>query len=212
VALPYSALKVLAPYLRDAQILSLGYPDLTVTKEQIKKLFGIDVDGTTDGNIRHGLEHALPETVEFVEKLGSSLVAVDVTQERGETFADLNEPQSLGQFDLVIDSGTIEHCFNIGRAIKTAAESVKVGGVIFHLSPMTMINHGFYNICPTMYYDFYSQNGWTIKLLDAVPCDNKQTKMLARFNTHLEYMVRCLAKRNTDAEIIWPIQGKYLRK
>ena len=65
----------------------------------------------------------------------------------------------------MIDAGTIEHCFNIAQAILNAAQAVAPGGHVFHAPPMTMLNHGFYNLNPTLFHDFYGQNGWTVERL-----------------------------------------------
>ena len=151
MALNLSALKFLKPHFK-GDVLSLGYPDLLVSPESIQEMFGYMPSKFTDANKWHGFKDPLPDTEELFDHLGAKLTVVDFTKDRGmETIADLNYPQEFGKFDLVIDPGTLEHCFNIAQAFVNAAASVKVGGRIFHLSPMTMINHGFYNLCPTLF-------------------------------------------------------------
>src|SRR5688572_13688298 len=129
MALPLHALKVLAPYLKGAEVLSLGYPDLTVRSEDIERVFGFKPTKVTNANEWHGLKDKLPETLEFFEAMGARLSIVDFTVDRGmEKVANLNEPHDLGKFDLVIDPGTLEHCFNIGQAMLNTASAVKLGG------------------------------------------------------------------------------------
>ena len=76
---------------------------------------------------------------------------------------DLNKPipdQYRGQYDLVFENGTIEHIFDIKTVFANLIAMTKVGGVIFHLSPQDLVNHGFYNFGPTTFYDVYRCNGF----------------------------------------------------
>jgi len=210
MALPLHALTKLKPYLK-GEVLSLGYPDLTVTPGDIEKLFGYKPTEFTKANEWHGREDPLPETFELFDHLGARLTVVDFTPDRGvEQIADLNYPHDLGKFDLVIDAGTLEHCFNIGQAWTNAAGAVKVGGHIYHISPMNMPNHGFYSLSPTVFHDFYSQNGWhcEMKIL-ARPMYFNTT---GRFMVTTEHLVSCLARRNHSEPFKMPIQTKYLEK
>jgi hypothetical protein len=214
MALPVHALERLAPYMREAKILSLGYPDLLARAKDIKRLFGYEPTKFNEAAKEwHGLQEAAPDTLELMEAIGSQMTVVDFTDDRGcEVIADLNEPHVLGKFDLVLDPGTLEHCFNIGQAFLNAANAVKVGGRIFHTSPMSMLNHGFYNLCPTLFHDFYKQNGWELAELLVVPFREPECRATGRFDTHTEHMLRVMAHRRTDAPLVMPIQTKYLQK
>lgn len=212
MALPLHALKVIGPYLKGAEVLSLGYPDLIATQDSLEKAFGVKVEKLTDANEWHGIKDKLPETLEFFGLMGAKLSIVDFTAEKGmERIANLNEPHDLGKYDLVIDPGTLEHCFNVGQALFNAANAVKVGGRLFHLSPVNMVNHGFFNINPTMYHDFYSQNGWEAQMA-VVPVRDLPVHPTNRFTLHMEYLLRCLATKKTDKPLKFPIQTKYLEK
>lgn len=211
MALPYHALKLIAPYLKDASVLSLGYPDITVDERQIEELFGYTPARFTSGN--RWIKEPIPDSEELFAKMDCELTIVDYVRERGcEMVADLNYPQDLGQFDFVIDPGTLEHCFSIGQAMMNAANAVKPGGRIFHISPMTMINHGFYNLCPTLFYDFYEQNGWSIESFCIVALADPVCKTTGRFTTTLEHLVRTLVRRNEGGVLHYPVQSKYLTK
>ena len=211
MALPLHALNKLAPLLK-GEVLSLGYPDLNVTAAELEKLFNYKPTRFTKANDWHGKKDPLPETEELFERLGVSLTVVDFVQERGtERIANLNEPHDLGKFDLVIDPGTLEHCFNIGQAFLNAANAVRAGGHIFHLSPMTMMNHGFYNLNLTLFSDFYSQNDWTIHDLKVI-ANPFAVDVVNRFIPYTEHIVRCLAERETEETLKMPIQTKYLKK
>jgi hypothetical protein len=104
------------------------------------------------------------DKIETVDLKGGSVECVDVKAHKGfERIADLNEPADLGSYDLVVDCGTIEHCPNIFQAVKNASGAVKVGGAILHHSPVTMVNHGYFNVSPVFFRDYYELNGWQIE-------------------------------------------------
>lgn len=77
---------------------------------------------------------------------------------------DLNHPIPYSwhdRYDLVIDSGTHEHVFNIGTSLLSAAQLPNSGGLLIGALPFYSSNHGFYNInanclaelfCPTNGY------------------------------------------------------------
>lgn len=211
MALTARALKLLDPYIRNAKILSLGYPDLVV--ESIDHLLGVHPTQFNDTGRWHGVDYPLAESVNVFELLGSTLECIDIHASRGvEKILDLNYPVALGDFDLVIDAGTIEHAFNIAQAIINAAEAVKVGGRIFHSPPMTMLNHGFYNICPTFFHDFYTQNGFEIEHMSGVTkTHHGPVERTARFEAPSEASLYCVAKRITKGPLAFPRQSKYLQ-
>lgn len=215
MALNQKALRIIEPFIRNAKILSFGYPDILCSKEKIKEIFGIDVvKSTPRGRWHTGKDLDIPESQEFFEELGSSIDCIDIAKDFGvERVVDLNYPQDLGKYDVVLDPGTIEHCFNIGVAVMNAANAVKVGGRVFHVPPMTMMNHGFYNICPTMLYDFYAQNGWGIEYMASFGRSGRvPIEETTRFEAASEAALYFVARRNSDDDMIFPIQTKYLKK
>lgn len=213
MALPAHSLKLIAPYLKGAKVLSLGYPDILAKPEEIQRIFGYMPTRFSDQNTWHGVAHPLPDTLELFEKVGATLTVVDFTPERGmERIADLNYPHDLGKFDLVIDPGTLEHCFHIGQALMNAANAVKAGGKIFHLSPVSMINHGFYNLCPTLYFDFYTQNGWKVEEITLVPIVHLNGEISGNIEPKVDFLLRALATRKTEEPMRSVVQSKYLNK
>ena len=76
---------------------------------------------------------------------------------------DLNRPVPAGlhgQYDLVVEMGTLEHIFDIRTVFESIVRTLKVGGVAFHFSPVDWFNHGFYNFSPTLFNDVYRVNGF----------------------------------------------------
>lgn len=221
MALHYRAVKLIAPHLKGARVLSLGYPDLLVAAELIEAMFGFTPVKFTNQARRHGAGFRLPETVDVMQAVCAEFVCVDVARFAGvERIVDLNYPQEyLGRFDLVLDPGTTEHCFNIGQALMTAASAVKQGGRILHLSPMTMVNHGFYNLCPTLFHDFYTQNGFAIEVFevsrrkDGVDEFGDIKAVAAKRNKFgPEYGLCVFAQRLTDQALRYPVQSKYAKQ
>jgi SAM-dependent methyltransferase len=80
---------------------------------------------------------------------------------------DLNArgvPEHLQQrFDVVLDSGTIEHVFHLPHALENIFRMLKPGGRVIHISPSSNhIDHGFYMFSPTLFWDYYAANEFEI--------------------------------------------------
>lgn len=77
---------------------------------------------------------------------------------------DCNEPFKLPErFDVVTNFGTAEHVFNIAAVFRSIHDALKPGGVALHVLPtFGDINHGFYNIHPTVYLDLAAANNYEI--------------------------------------------------
>ena len=130
---------------------------------------------------------------------------------------DLNRP--LGSefrevADLVLDPGTLEHCFCIGQALANAANALKVGGVAFHTAPLNVINHGFYNLCPCFYHDAYKGNGYdNVQVYrrkwagEMVPIpDNPNPRFLESVEHQL---LHAIARKTRSAPFQVPMQRRY---
>jgi hypothetical protein len=213
MGLPISALHIIAPLVEGSKVLSLGYPDIIATPEHIEEIFGVTPIQFTERGKSHGYEFPLPESYSLFEKVGAELTCIDVVSSFGkETIVDLNHPHDLGKFDLVIDPGTTEHCFNIAQALMNAAHAVRNEGRIFHINPMNAMNHGFFNICPTLMNDFYEQNGWNIEVIKAVPIRPMEFSATRRFFDSTEYNLYTLAQRLGEVEMKYPVQAKYYKR
>ena len=77
---------------------------------------------------------------------------------------DLNnriDPNYEQKFDVIFDIGTLEHIFDISTALENITKMLKPGGRIIFISPSSnSIDHGFYQFSPTLFYDFFSCNGF----------------------------------------------------
>jgi len=97
-----------------------------------------------------------------------SIVRLDYSDyESCEIILDLNAaatPESLHQrFDLVLDSGTLEHVFDFAAGLRHCVQMVRMGGRVIHLTPSSnCVEHGFYSVSPTLYADFYAASGFEV--------------------------------------------------
>lgn len=66
-------------------------------------------------------------------------------------------------FNLIIDSGTLEHIFDIRSVMENIVKITKPGGYVLQFIPaQNFLNHGFYQFSPTFFYDFYESNGFQV--------------------------------------------------
>lgn len=91
------------------------------------------------------------------------LCTLDVSPYEGaDIVADLNfpvPPELVGRFGLIVDGGTMEHVFDIRQGMKNTADMLRAGGRALHTTPVNnYVNHGFVQISPTFYYDYYVEN------------------------------------------------------
>lgn len=144
--------------------------------------------------------------------------------EGAEVIHDLNEelPEDLKrQFDTVIDIGVLEHVFNIGTAMKSMAELVKLNGQFLSLNVADQhLGHGFWQLCPETYYRTFSAgNGYEPFLADLhykgsfheltdPEIAGKRLPIKTPGYTYITFG----AKKVSDEEIFskgWPIQADY---
>lgn len=233
-------LSLLRPHLTGARVLALGYPDVICSMLLARETLGILSDRYIDkasDKAREWHPSMDPDAPDGWSLLcaatGRYVNIIDIKQWRGgERIYDLNSDTNnverlithddlFEKVDLVLDHGTLEHCMNIGQALMNAAGFVKPGGRIFHGSPLSMVNHGFYNICPTLYHDFYKGNGWEIESFHIVIESGKQKvislpieAMTERFTVTAESTFCVIARRPLDhtRPMEWQMQPKYKRK
>jgi hypothetical protein len=232
-ALVLSVLQQIRPHLPpEPKICCLGYPDVLVSTEQAQQYLGAEAAArlayrADSASIIawHALEAHLDRVIDaesLFEVMGMKLTVVDLVASRGgERIVDLNEPLAadlVGAFDIVLDAGTMEHCFNVGQAVRNILAMAKVGGFVIHMNPMTMVNHGFFNFSPTFYHDFYGQNGHQL-MAPICGVSVNGTKIIHHKIDHIRRqrvsdsitMLLSVARKQNDSVPIWPMQSKYLQ-
>ena len=216
---------ILKPGMRVA---SFGYPDIIAPPESIERMVGHKLSSlahradSKEICRRHGLqERPIPDAESLFSLMDCNLDVYDIVRERGcEHLCDLNFPLPMDKFpnliyagyDIVLDVGTAEHCFNIGQALINMADMAKEGGYIIHENPFNCGNHGFYNLNPTLFHDFYGQNGFDVMECMLVTRDGRQATVphAARFKFVVEELnVFCVARRTAIRPFVFPVQSKY---
>jgi len=98
--------------------------------------------------------------------LGADTVQVsDISpNEMPDFIIDLNNPvcpEFNQKFDVIFDIGTLEHIFDVPTALENIVRMLKPGGtVIIDVPASNSIDHGFYQFSPTLFFDFFSANGF----------------------------------------------------
>lgn len=168
--------------LPNKRVLSLGFPDIVVSGKELKERLNLpnlatlppEDDRTKVIAKYHGIEKDdIPCTNSLFHELGATtFISIDITKEKrdNEIHLDLNYPLPiptpeplLEPFGVILDLGTLEHCFNAPQALETMQQLIAPGGFIIHWNPFYMPNHGFYSFNPTFYADWYKSRGFTLK-------------------------------------------------
>lgn len=176
------------------------------------------------------LNHSNP----FAEGLFSYLGAKNIESIDASSFEDatiihdMNTPfgeikPSKEKFDLVLDSGTLEHVFNFPQAIKNCMDMVNKEGHFIGIYPCNnFFGHGFYQFSSELFYRTFSeQNGF--KIIDVILfVDESDTKFYSVPDTNSVYQrmqftntkpvyIYVLAEKVSNKEIFktYPIQMDY---
>ena len=209
-------------------IASLGYPDVVFyDPARLRERLGdkiLSVKYREDSAAiceRHKTAvHDIPDAESLFEAVGCTLDVFDIVQERGtEIVLDLNypiPPNACGQFDHVLDVGTLEHCFNAPQALMNMAAMVKVGGFVYHENPFNWGNHGFWNVNPTLFHDFYTDNGFEVEgfaLVDHFGEKVYECPATRRFRfTNAEGNILTVVRKVEEKPFSMPTQSKYRKK
>lgn len=182
MALTLSSIRLLArsharrPF--SGPVLTLGRQGVYATLDQVKQ--ALESQGARPHPLPQGTQtetnvpafRADPTTSDFTNDTclfgmlcGEPAETLDVSDyEDAEHIQDLNQPipdALRGRFGVVIDGGTLEHIFDVPQALRNMKAMLRPGGRIIHLNPMnSWAEHGFYQLSPTLYHDFYTTNGF----------------------------------------------------
>jgi len=77
---------------------------------------------------------------------------------------DLNLPvaeELRSKFNLILDSGTMEHIFDVRQVVENLVRMCRASGWIVHITPASnFLDHGLYSFSPIFFYDVYGANGF----------------------------------------------------
>lgn len=214
-----------------------GYTDVMLNKEEWLRLIEPEKYArlTNRENWQNLIKvHNRPD-VEVVPTLSSienvvfdgqiSIEVFDFQKYEGtERMVDLNfrVPAELEQrYDMVFDNGTSEHCFNYPQVLMNSHLIAKESGFIRHDVPLNWPNHGFYNLSPTLFHDFYGDNqAKTVECMGhylnrgANPPQHMIVEDVPQHErflmSHVEMiLVYTVQKLKHQSEFVYPVQYKY---
>jgi len=205
------------------QLMGFNVKDLLASSKKYNHNF--DLSGFTNLNPSLVLDQEI-----FFNSLGYNTVdTLDVDDYEGANIIlDLNKKienkDYIKNYDLIYDGGTFEHIFNIGTALNNISILLNTNGVIFHSNPCNgYIDHGFFQISPTLYFDYYLQNNF-----DVISCTLEDNTIGIRnfninqdlyrtltpdfsiFNSPKCKISFCARKKIDSNEFITPQQSYYL--
>ena len=200
--------------VRFDRTMTLGRQQITATSAQLDKL---------EPGVPRGFAEPL------LRRYGATSVrSLDASDFEDATDThDLNEPlpETLDeQFTAVIDSGTLEHVFNLPVALRSAMRMVELHG---HLIVMTPCNdspgHGFYQLSPELLFRALApENGYEVlrvrlreqrgRWYDVI--DPVEVGRRCEFRTHRTAYLYAVARRVEVVPIFaaWPQQSDYETK
>jgi SAM-dependent methyltransferase len=213
--------------------LTLGHQGFYCPPSKFKRAikdFGISC---TPDEINRCFSHA-PMTSLYADKFFRFLGAKEITSVDRSNFEDatllhdLNErfPENLrGQFDLVMDGGTLEHIFNYPVALRNCLELLRVGGHFVTITPASgQMGHGFYQFSPELFFRVFSaENGFAIRkniLFDASKTDSvffeikdpSVTRQRSELSTARPMQMAVLAQKVVEVQVFakQPQQSDYV--
>jgi len=187
------------------------------------------VNDTEDTLLRNRLGDAIEERDNFaIAKIfyqilfAPSLIhSVDFNGTAAALKQDLNRPLRLAHsYDVIINHGTAEHIFNIAQVFKSIHDACKVGGLMIHESPFVgWIDHGFYCLQPTLFYDLAAANGYaivkvaieSIKLGGAIAVERREhiADLAAKGSIPPDAMLFVVFRKVDAGDFKLPMQGYY---
>jgi hypothetical protein len=196
------------------KVLSVGYPDLVLTKRSYAKFlkdFSVSSDVTAcQATVMdwHRLDSSRYVALSL-KKILQAMYNVEfnyfdinegtgLSEDIGDFIRiDLNHPVSLvNRFDIIVDSGTAEHCFNIGNVFFIYHQLLSGGGFLYQWTPFISPNHGFYSINPTLYYDLAREGLFQL--------EDYRLHLFANYRAYFKCKSRFVPFRPTSKFRLWP--------
>lgn len=185
------------------------------------RIVSIDADGTPDA-IRYDLNEPIPSRHDTRNEKCPGNSSVAITGCDG--FLCLCPGRPIDEiFDISINHGTAEHVFNIAQVFRTMHGATMCGGLMIHESPFIgWIDHGFYCLQPTLFYDLAAENCYEIVTVAVeeiqsqtiIRLDHRDhaTQLAAEGKLPNNSMLFVVFRKLTDRPFRIPMQGYYARR
>jgi hypothetical protein len=130
---------------------------------------------------------------------------------------DLNEPIDLHEkFEVIVNTGTVEHVFDQRRALETIHEHCAVGGLMLHAGPLAgWPDHGLFHAQPGLWLDLARANAYDAIMLVYFDMNAGQARAVeGRTEMHrIQWadgsMVYAVLRKKADAPFRVPMQRVY---
>src|SRR5207248_5849648 len=149
----------------------------------------------------------------------NSYAAIDLEPGPRRFCFDLNEPVTIDrEFDCVINNGTSEHIFNQANVFESIHDCTRPGGLMIHWTPcFGWLNHGFYNVQPTLFFDLVAANDYDAQLVCVAGTDacvpiasaEEAVQAVRRHPSLTESLVCAVLRKQRQASFQVPLQGGY---
>ncbi len=194
--------KVIATIPDCKRVLTLGVPTLNFrAKDFVQHLTG-----------RPDLLQGVPIPGEFDDHQGffrglgcERIESLDISGYEGANIiGDLNDPKLPEQihqrYDLIYDSGTIEHIFDAPTALRSLAALVRVGGAVVHATPSNgFMDHGLWQVSPDLFRAFYRNAGFDILTSALFVFDDEPHAVRADINFYRMHGRKFVAEKFSEA-------------
>jgi hypothetical protein len=101
----------------------------------------------------------------FLDRYGIELYQDCDINKKADIDCDLSLPinqELIGVASTILDGGTLEHVFDVKQAFINIHNLLKIGGTIIHISPITWLNHAFYNFNPKLFQSVIEANKYEL--------------------------------------------------
>jgi hypothetical protein len=130
---------------------------------------------------------------------------------------DLNEPIDLGErFDVVVNTGTVEHVFDQRQALETIHDHCAMGGLMLHAGPLSgWPDHGLFHAQPGLWLDLARANAYDVLMLVYFDLHGGNARAVeGRAEMHRitwadGSMVYAVLRKKADAPFRVPMQSVY---
>lgn len=154
---PFNFLRYVHRFGPFGETVTLGHQRLRVAKEYVLGALGhppgYEHERYCDNLLRRFFGASRLESIDYSDYEEASLIH------------DMNRPLPPaleGCFDTVINSGTVEHLYNVTQALDNVSRMCRPGGQIVHILPANnFCGHGFWQFSPELFFSLYAPaNGY----------------------------------------------------
>jgi hypothetical protein len=130
--------------------------------------------------------------------------SIDLADPRADWRCDLNHPVDIPErFDTIANFGTGEHIFNISEVFRSMHVLLREGGVQLHIMPVLGdVNHGFYNVHPTVYLDVAKANDYVVedfRYIDEI--DRRTQEHVLRFEDDVDFEALPIGRAELESHL-----------